>query len=445
MERVWFRNPARIAGEIGEVGHLFVTWDRTDMNRSKTDPKAFGNLHWGQSSGWQSLVIGSGSAVHIDGEHGLEEPLAVYPTWEFGDNWEMLEELASNPIGQDDEACSSNVIDKAWRPVFGQEHVIVITKLPSFITGVGKAVVRRLVEFQNDFPECCVYLDGMQSYNALFGMNFRACNIDPLSQAAAENVILPSGRAAKPSSWPQHSKWIHLLGFAIPDLREQGKRVRFNMKSALWAAENYQKDIVFKTQRSSQSVDPDALVHVPQQTTHNLGAGQEGDKVNCDTCSLQMSCKFYRQGSVCTLPKSEGKNLVAMFGTRDADTIVDALGVLVGKQAARVQRGMAQEEILGELDPEVGKQLNSTIDNGIKLAKLIDPTRAGGAKVQVNVGQGAAAEVKMANPQVIVGQIIREIQQRTGLPANQITPEMIAATMQQMAPGQNVVQGEIMP
>ena len=56
MERVWFRNPNRIAGEIGEVGHLFVSWSRVDLNKSKTDPKAFGNLHGGTSSGWQGLT-----------------------------------------------------------------------------------------------------------------------------------------------------------------------------------------------------------------------------------------------------------------------------------------------------------------------------------------------------------------------------------------------------
>jgi hypothetical protein len=323
--------------------------------------------------------------------------------------------------------------------------VIVITGLPSFGTGVGKSIVRRLVEFQNDYPECCVFMDGMTSYNALFGMNFQACNIDPLNLAKNDAVMLPSGRQAKTHSFPQHSQWIHLLGFSLPDLREQGKRVRFNIKSALWAAENYQKDIAFKTRQPSQPVDPNALVHVPEQTILSVGVGQEGDKVNCDTCSLQLSCKVYREGSVCNLPKSEGKNLAKMFGTRDADTIVDALGVLVGKQADRVQRGMAQEEILGELDPEVGKQLNSTIDNGIKLAKLIDPSRAGGAKVQVNVGQGSAAEIKLANPQVVMGQVIREIQQQTGIPASQITPDMIANQLRMMAGGQDVVAGEIMP
>lgn len=447
MEQVWFRNPNRIAGEIGEVGHLYVTWDRVELNRTKTDPKAFGNIHWGQSSGWQGIVLGAGSAFHVDGEHGLDEPRAVYPVWEFGENWEILEELASNPIGQDFDVCSDPVIEQSHRPVFGQEHVIVISGLPSYSSGVGKSIIRRLVEFQNDFPDCCVFIDGMVSFNALFGMNFQAVSFDPSAAAKNDGIILPSGRQARLPSFPQHSQWIHLLGFALPDLREQGKRIRYNMKSALWASENYKKEIVFKNQQPRGSVDPTAVVHVPDQTTQRLPAAQEGDKVNCDTCSLQLTCKLYRQGSVCTLPQSEGKNLVKMFGTRDADTIVDALGILVGKQASRVEKGIAQEEVLGELDPEVGKQLNSTIDNGIKLAKLIDPSRAGGTKVQVNVGQGAAAsdQVKMANPQVIVGQIIREIQQRTGLPANQISPEMIAQQMALMAGGQQVVQGQIMP
>lgn len=443
MERVWFRNPNRIAGEIGEVGHLCVSWSRTELNKSKTDPKAFGNLHWGTSSKWQGLIIGAGSAVHVDADHGLDEPRAVYPVWEYGEEWNILEELASVPIGKDEAVCNDPVIDRAWRPVFGQEHVVIITGLPSFSTGVGKSIVRRLAEFQNDFPECTVFIDGSSSFNVLYGMSFQAGNWDAFEMAKDDQIMLPSGRKVKISSFPAQSKWIHLLGADIPSLREVGKRVRFNLKSALWAAENYNKEIAFKTRQPTQPVDPDALVLVPETGHNQLPMAQEGDKVSCDSCSLQMQCKFYRQGSVCTLPNTEAKSLAKMFGTRDADMIIDALGNLVGRQATRVERGLAEEEVLGILDPEVGKQLNATIDNGIKLAKLIDPSRSGASQVNVTVGQGAAAQVQLANPNQIVGQIIREIQQRTGIPASQITPEMIAMAMQQMAGGQQVVQGEI--
>jgi hypothetical protein len=447
MERVWFRNPNRIAGEIGEVGHLYVSWSRVELNKSKTDPKAFGNLHWGTSSKWQGLIIGQGSAVHVDAEHGLENPRAVYPVWEYGEEWNVLEELASRPIGENEAVCSDPVIDQAWRPVFGQEHVVFITGLPEFTTGVGKSIVRRLNEFQNDFPECCVYIDGSYSYNVLFGMAFRAGNVDTFESAKSNEVILPSGRRAKNHSFPQHQKWIHLLGASIPELNDQGKRIRYNCKSALWAAENFKRDIAFKTQKPSGQVDPDALVHVPEHGSNQIGAGIDGDKINCDTCSLALQCKFYRLGSVCTLPKTETKDLAKMFGTRDADTIVDALGALVGRQAQRVERGMAEEEVLGVLDPEVSKQLNSTIDNGIKLAKIIDPSRAGGTKVQVNVGQGAASatQVQMVNPDQMVGQIVREITQRTGIPAAQITQEMIMQQLMLMGGGAQVVQGEVMP
>lgn len=447
MERIWFRNPGRIAGEIGEVGHLYVSWTRTDINRSKTDPKAFGNLHWGTSSKWQALVIGQGSAVHLDADHGLENPRAVYPVWEYGEEWNILEELASRPIGENEAVCSDPVIDQAWRPVFGQEHVIVITGLPEFTTGVGKSIVRRLNEFQNDFPECCVFIDGSFSYNVLFGMSFRAGNIEVYEAAKAYSVFLPTGRVVKNHSFPQHQKWINLLGASIPELNDQGKRVRYNCKSALWAAENFQKDISFKTRQPTEPVDPDALVHMPEQGSNPLPAGVVGDKVNCDTCSLALQCKFYRLGSVCTLPKTATRDLAKMFGTRDADTIIDAVGDLVGRQAKRVERGIAEEEVLGILDPELSKQLTAVIDNGIKLAKLVDPSRAGGTKVQVNVGQGAAGatQVQMVNPDQMVGQIVREITQRTGIPAAQITQEMIMQQLMLMGGGEQVVQGELMP
>jgi len=450
MERVWFRSPNRIAGEIGEVGHLCVTWSRSELNKTKTDPKAFGNIHWGTSSNWQGLIIGAGSAIHVDADHGLDEPRAVYPVWEYGEQWGVLEEVASNPIGMNEEVCNDPVIETAWRPVYGQEHMIVITGMPDFSTGIGKAFMRRLMEFQNDFPDCCVFIDGSSSYNVLYGMNFQAGNVDSHSMAKDDQIMLPSGRRVKLHSFPAHTKWIHLLGASIPELREEGKRVRFNLRSALWAANNFDKEVNFKTRHTSMAPpltidpnDPGAQMELAQRP-QQLQPAQPGDKVNCDDCSLQMSCKSYRQGSVCTLPKSETVSLAKMFGTRDADMIVDALGILVGRQATRVERGLSEEEVLGVLDPQVAKDLNSTIDNGIKLAKLVDPSRAGGTQVSVNVGaQGAASQVSMQSPNAIVGQIVREIQQRTGIPASQITPEMIAQAMTQMAGGQQVVQGEI--
>jgi hypothetical protein len=445
MEKVWIRNPDRIASILSDVGHQFVTWTRTSLNKSKTDPKMFCDLHWGAGTTWEALVIGAGSAVHLDTEHGLDGPRAVYPVWEYGEDWNILEELAGNPISLDAQICSDPVIDVSWRPVYGQEHVIVVTGMPEFSTGVGKAFMRRLSEFQTDYPECTVFVDGSSSYSVMFGMNFRAVNVDPVAGAKGNSVVLPSGRKASRATFVAHSKWIHLLGADIPGLEEEGKRVRFNVKSALWARDNFKKEIVFKSQNPNQQVDPTSQV-IELAGSHQLPVAQEGDKLHCDTCSLQMQCKLYRQGSVCTLPKTEAKDLVRMFGSRDAETIIDALGNLVGRQASRVERGMAEEEILGILDPEVGKQLTSTIDNGIKLAKLIDPSRAGGAQVNVNVGaQGSAAQVQMVNPNQMVGQIVREIQQRTGIPAAQITPEMIATQMQLMAGGQQVVAGEVMP
>lgn len=450
MEKTWIRNPSRFAGELAEVGHLNVTWNLGLLYKTKTNPQAFGNLYWGTNSGWEAIVIGNTGAVHIDAEHGTDDPKAVYPVWTYGDEWDVLEEMAYSPIGLDYDACTDERIDKGFRPVIGQEHVIFICDLPAFSTGVGRSIIRRLSEFQDDYPEATVFIDASHSYSVQFGMNFKASNNDPLQLAQRGAVMLPSGKQVKKDNLVRHAKWVHLLNMAVPDLNDLSKRIIFNVKSALWARDNYQKDLVFKTKGATQVVDERATEHVAETTqNHNLPAPIAGDKIACDSCSLNLACKFYRKGSVCTLPSSEASKLAKMFQTRDAEMIVDGLGQLVGLQVERVQKGMAQEDVLGDLDPEVGKQLNAVIDNGIKLAKIVDPSRAGGTQVQVNVGGGGSAQVvQAATPNQVMAEVIRTIQATTGLSRNQITQEMIMNTLQGMyAKGQQpqITQGQVVP
>jgi hypothetical protein len=240
-------------------------------------------------------------------------------------------------------------------------------------------------------------------------------------------------------------QWINLLGMKPIDLtREPRNRCIYNIKSAQWAADNFMDNVAFASKPAAQQAKPDTTSKkvAPIQTVEPRPftgpvQPQPSDKISCDTCSLINSCKFYRQGSVCSVPGSEPASLAKQFKTRDADTIIDGLSTLMSMQAARLERGVADENMYGELDPEVTKMANSLFNNGIKLAKVVDPARFAGPSVQVNVGAGAGAVgMQASTPNQVIGNIVRELERR-GIPRDQITPGMVENLLAEMGGADN--------
>jgi hypothetical protein len=122
-----------------------------------------------------------------------------------------------------------------------------------------------------------------------------------------------------------------------------------------------------------------------------------------------------------------------MFKSRDADQIIDGLSTLLAANANRLEKGVEEEQAYGELDPEVTKIANQLFNQGVQLAKLIDPNLRGGTKVQVNVG-GDAQVITASSPKQVMGSIVRELERR-GIPREQITPEMVSGLLAEMASG----------
>lgn len=129
------------------------------------------------------------------------------------------------------------------------------------------------------------------------------------------------------------------------------------------------------------------------------------------------------------MPDAEPTELAKFFKTRDAETIMDGLGTLMAANTRRLERGMRAESMMDELDPEVSKIMGQVFEQGVKLAKLVDPAlRSGGTKVQVNVGQVGAAGVPAGNPRQLVAAAVRELRQR-GFSEDQITPDVIQGVL----------------
>lgn len=445
---VWFRNPDNYVRELVEVGEGRIAWDRGYLVKKSIDPDKHAALYYGRTIPWEALIIGEQGTAHINADHSMERPLGVYPTWQYGEDSSLLEEIISSPVGDDKNICFNLSVRPDERPVLGQQHRVVITDIPDVKTGIGRRFLKFLKELQEDYPQCIIHVHGLYSFRMAFGLGFRAADYEPRTLAQKGKIVLPSGKEEKFERAASNPQWVKSTGFKPVDLATPRNRCMYNIKSAQWAGQYFNELYKFKTggeiQVDSTSSDLD---HKPAETKSHMSIPikpKDGDQFHCDTCSLQTQCKYFRSGAVCSVPGAEPTELARFFKTRDSELILDGLGTLMAAQTRRLERGMAEEEAFGELSPEVTKLINSVFDQGVKLAKLIDPNLRGGG-VNVHVGAGGAAQVAVGNPRAMVAEIIRSLELQ-GIPRDKITPEMIQGVMEGMTtPGrqQQAIEGTI--
>lgn len=442
MTEVWFRNPHNYVRELAEVGGPFrIAWDRGMLVKKRIEPVSHAKLYFGEDGDFQILCIGPQGSAHLDATHTLERPVAVYPTWEYGENFNILEEMVSSPIGLDAEACSADIpLDQ--RPVVGQDHRVVVTNLPNAGLAANRPFYRHLRELQEEYPDCNLTLHGSYSFRVMFGQGFGSADFEPRTAAANGKVYLPNGKELAYARTVGQMQWVNLLGMSITDLKNPAPRCIFNIKSARWAAEHFTDKINFKTRGAVENVDPSSPVtRLPTTQSFLSTPGlekKEGDMITCDTCSLANACKHYREGAVCTVNGSETNPLAKLFQSRDSSRIIDGLGTIVAAQTTRLERGMESEEEFGELDPHVTKMMNDIFNNGVKLAKLIDPTLTK-PLVQIN-GAGAVAG---ASPKEMMASVVRALEDQ-GVRREDITTEMITDMMRKMVgPEPQAIEGQV--
>lgn len=424
MTEVWFRNPHNYVRELAECGGPFrIVWDRGILVKKRIDPVIHAQVYFGVDADFQILAVGPQGTAHLDTNHNLDKPLAVYPTWEYGENFNILEEMVSSPIGMDADACIADV-PRDERPVVGQDHRVVITNLPNAQVGANRPFYRHLRELQEEYPDCNITLHGSYSFRIMFGMGFGSADVEPRSDAANGKVNLPNGKTLAYARTVGQLQWVNLLGMSVTDLKNPRDRCIFNIKAARWAGENFTENLKFKSKGKTE-VDPDSPVTTIPTTKSNFSTlatveKQEGDMVTCDTCSLADKCKVYREGAVCSVNGSESSVLAKMFQSRDSSKIIDGLGTILAAQTDRLERGIESEEEFGELDPEVSKMINSLFANGVKLAKLVDPTLT---KPQVVINNARGGGGVASSPKEMSAAIIAEIE-AAGVKREDITPEL---------------------
>jgi len=437
---VWFRNVKLYANECAEVGARKTVWGRYQIKKARMDPIIFSNLKFGVGSGWQTLIIDEREAALY--KDGFDRPVAVYPVWNAG--WEEFDDLWSlihNPWGDDLNKCLDVEREVERRPIHKQDHIIVITGLGNMLDPMWKNTLMDLSEIQADNPQVTFFMNQLGSYNGLFGMDFRMGDVDARMVAVHGKITIPSGKEAYVEDLKGFNYWITLLGYTPRQLSVPRNRCMYNIKSAQWAGIYYKRLDKFRTGKR-QSIDwrsPDLMVEV--MTNNYVLTGrqtvQPGDKIACDECSLWASCKFYRDKAVCAVPGNEMEGVAALFRTRDSDSIIKAMGKLLSVNASRIEVALGDEAKGEGLDPELTKLLNSTMDRAEKLAKLIDPKLTpAGQKLQVNINNNGGHGQVGAGPNVdsrSLSRVLIEQIEATGVPRDQITPEMLSAAAEALA------------
>jgi hypothetical protein len=424
---IWFRDPLDYIEECSTLLVPKIVWEGRILDQKAIDAQAQIELHYPTTFDYRILVVREDGTVELRRGYSPTMPAAVYQTWSYDeDDLDDLEDMLQNHPGEDIALCTDPSIPVDRRPVFGQEHRVMITRWPDARTTLGRAFLRALARYQKDFPEVIIHLWGTNSYRALFGMGLAAGDFDPSIDAKYKVIFLPSGRRTVVDKAQVFAQWIRLLGFTQNELRKPAGRVLFNIKSAQWAAEYFETDLSFKS-TGYDPVDINAHHHLPATTpkimTRNLKVG-DGDKITCDTCSLFATCKYYREEAVCSLPDTESAKLAAFFATRSSDVIIEGLGKVIAAQATRFQRGLEDEQYSEDgIDPNVTRLGHVIVNDGVQLAKLVDPrlAAAGAARITAFLG---GQHIHNGTTNSLVADIVKELEEQ-GRAREDITPEMI--------------------
>ena len=443
---LFFRNPNNYIKELLEVGKPKFAWDRGILSKRKIDPIKFSQAYLDTITPWEALCIGSQGTVHYNQDCTTDTPLGVYPTWEAAEDPDNLMEVIYNPWGENEEYCSDLSIPTDQRPVWGQKHMVVVTSIPVTNSGAGKSVVVLLKQAQEDNPDVTIYIHGLYSYRTMYGHNFKAGDTDPRTEAGKGNVYLANGKKITGKEMMlKYSKHIRPHGYSVKDLEVPRNRCMFNIRTAMHASKFWHTEMVPPTvARRDAPVDTDTpeVAYTPPSLSAAQGRpkmpAKPGDKIQCDTCSLQAQCAFYREGSVCTLPESEVRKLSEFFDTRDSGVLLQGLQSLLVRQADRLEKSANIEDFLGEHDPEVDKQANKLFDNTVKFAKLVDPSLTKPA-VQINMGETAAVGTSSAKE--MAQKALKELMD-AGWTPKEITPDVLKAHMSG-DPVHRAIEGEV--
>lgn len=467
---VWLRDPTSYALDALTAGYTRFVFQWWKLQRAKIDPLSY-MRKWcvGLDPNVEFMVIGPQGASHYRGLSSHGNPIAVYPVWTpdmpIGD----LEDMMACPVGEEPAGVFEDMPD-GLRPRSGQEHRVVIGKLPFATSGVTKGLLQEINSLALRYEDCKLHLHEMQHFGAMFSNEFHSVDFDPVGPQTgnAQWIYLPNGillQGKDRPEWPAFEEWINLLGFQLPQVATDRRILTaFNIRSVEWAARYFTSDLTLKM-RYRPTLDEAGVPKVrfapatQGQRKRALTAARrsllykERDKntdfVICNWCMYRSTCKLMRVDSVCIYKGTDTVALADAFGSRNADRIITGLSDLLKMQADRTERAVEEEALSGETDPEVTKMMNSLFKNGTSLAKLLNP-ELNGKGVTVNVNNQNVAAVSTADPRQLVANAVRALEAQ-GIAREDITQDMLKVIIQNpnaqvaTAPPPLAIEGVVMP
>ena len=408
---VWWRNPWNYVRELAEVGVTNVAWDRGILHKKNIDP--------GKFSEWRALLIGDQGTTEINIKHSnWRKSKILYPTWEYG----------LNPISELEDWVSTNV--DVW-----QEHRVVVTRIPDLRTAAGKQFFMHLQGLQEDNPRTIVHIHGLSAgaFRYLYGRDIRSIDTEPRSRAANGYVHLGNGKEVHgPLVEFYYPKWAQVSNMKKNDLNVPRNCCLFNIRSNLWAAANWDSDNDWSTEGYERPTLPkdfwEGRTH--RRRVKVVPNAKPGDMIECNICSLQSRCKMYREGSLCSVPMSEGARIARHFKTNDPEEARAGLSQIMEMAAERTARAVDEEG--DEFDPEVSKMVDSLWKKGVEYTKLIQPKTP---LVNINngvqaVGAAAASITGTNDDHQLVAAAVSKLES-AGWPRHEITRDQVNMVMNQ--------------
>jgi hypothetical protein len=454
----WCFNPGpRLDICLDEGVYDFVFHQKTYQFKPNMRIAPSKQLMLAQNLPWRAMLVDYHEDVALLYTAELEwtRPAGVFPMWSArGDARSLLRKLDNYPLEGDPVGMFTGAIEKAVvQP--DQEQRIVICNLPQHALQ-WESVFRDLISAKRDFPHITFHINGQKSITRTLGTGVDSFD-HPVTLEWESNgqpvLLLANGRELKYNKFlktDDHRRWARIVGieagsiFALQDRTRKSRRMyAFNLRSLKWSFTNYEKIWSMRVVDETD-VDPDDSDSswIPVDIQYRPRSVTATDKWICDLCSINDRCPFSRPGAVCIVNDSEAAKLADKFKTRNSGDIIDALGSLLGAQSVRAQHAVAAESARNERNPddpkfssEVTKILATTFDQGVTLARLVDPNIGAGSgkgRKVINAGLAVPA-LASATPRELAAGFAKAVDD-LGYNVEDLTPQQTEEVLAQLVP-----------
>jgi hypothetical protein len=396
---------------------------------------------------WRAMLIDYHEelALLYTNEKGWRRPAGVFPMWSAATKTDKLRKILDNYPQPDEEVGWFTGAPVAAKAIKGQEQRIVVCNFPKHMVA-WENVFRDLMDAKRDYPHITFHANGQKTMARTLGVGIDSFDhpvtIDWIGDQP--RLLMASGRLLNEEQYRkggEHEKWARLVGMRAGEIFDQPDRVRksrrmykFNLRSLKWAFSNYEQVWSMRiVDETDVNVDDPDSSWAPVDLQYRPRAKDINDKWLCDLCSISNRCPYFKPGAICIVDDTEAANLAKNFKSRNANDILNGLGVLVAAQTQRTHEAMKAEKYHNDNDPnnprfspEVTRMLAHVFDQGVTLARLIDPflgvAAARGGNSRARAIPATATSVAGATPQELAAGMMKELE-RAGKDITQLSAD----------------------